>query len=369
MMYFLFSIIIICYITMLIISVYGLQKKRNIFKIDTPTKFCSIVLSARNESESIIQTLNTLCSQEYPKNLFEIIIANDHSTDNTLDKIKNFSSPSCIIKCIDLPEEITGKKQALQHILPFTKGDYIFFTDADCLVPKNWLLNYIEYIQSNPGSFYFGSVSHKQEKNILQKCFTLDFLGMVAIQAGMANMNFAFSCNAANMCITREFYLNSYSTNTKFESGDDVFLLHQAKKLGNNNVHFIQDINNSVLTNSPENISSFIKQRIRWSSKTKGYSDNAAIIIAFAVFAMSFTIFSTACFSLYSSYFIEILVTLFIIKALADLLFFTFVLPKFDKQRLLWLVIPFEFLYVFYITIIPIFALIVPLSWKDRKIK
>ena len=209
---------------------------------------------------------------------------------------------------------------------------------------------------------------YEAEKNILQKCFTLDFLGMVAIQAGMANMNFAFSCNAANMCITRRFYQESYLTNTRFESGDDVFLLHQAKKLGKNNVHFNQDINNSVLTNSPENISSFIKQRIRWSSKTKGYSDNAAILIAFTVFAMSFIIFSTACFTLYSSYFIQILVILFIIKALADLSFFVFILPKYHKQHLLWLVIPFEILYVFYITIIPIFALFVPLSWKDRKI-
>ena len=43
----------------------------------------SIIISARNEEKNIKRTLESLIKQDYPNNKYEILVANDRSTDNT----------------------------------------------------------------------------------------------------------------------------------------------------------------------------------------------------------------------------------------------------------------------------------------------
>ena len=45
--------------------------------------FCSIILPARNEENNISDCLLSLINQDYPKENFEVIVVNDHSTDKT----------------------------------------------------------------------------------------------------------------------------------------------------------------------------------------------------------------------------------------------------------------------------------------------
>lgn len=369
MLYYLISIILCSYACMILISIYG-WRKSHVQIQDSKTKpFCSIIIAARNEEKTISRLLDNLKNQDYPQNLYEIIIANDHSTDNTETIIEEIAKEQSNIILYNVPNSVSGKKEAIQYILPFAKGDYIVFTDADCQVNPSWISSYISYIEKNQGDLFFGSVSHCNENSILQKCFTLDFLGIIGVQAGLALQNHAFSCNAANMCISSNFYKTAYNTNNEFSSGDDVFLLHKAKKKKKNNIHFVKDSRNTVYTNPPENINSFIKQRIRWSSKSSGYTDIDAILVSLIVYSTSFLLFTCAFFSLFTSYFYSTFLLVFICKTFFDIIYFKTILPFYNKSKLIWLVIPFEFFYFIYITIIPIFAILIPIKWKERKIK
>jgi glycosyltransferase involved in cell wall biosynthesis len=55
--------------------------------IQTQTKF-SVIIPARNEEENIQNCLRSILEQDYPAELFEVIVINDHSTDGTEDIIR-----------------------------------------------------------------------------------------------------------------------------------------------------------------------------------------------------------------------------------------------------------------------------------------
>ena len=63
----------------------------------TANIFVSIVIAARNEAENLPLLLNDLAKQSYPENLFEIVIVDDHSTDKTVDLVKQIGFPVAFV--------------------------------------------------------------------------------------------------------------------------------------------------------------------------------------------------------------------------------------------------------------------------------
>jgi len=74
------------------------SKKKNI-ELDYEKKKVSIIIAARNEEKNIPQLLTSLMNQTYPKELFEVIVVDDDSSDRTAEVVLQFkkvgSYPSC----------------------------------------------------------------------------------------------------------------------------------------------------------------------------------------------------------------------------------------------------------------------------------
>ena len=328
--------------------------------------FISVIIAVRNEAQTIAQTIQYLKLQDYPSHLFEVIIINDHSEDETgvileaeCAKLPNFYTYLA-------PDNSISKKQAIAFAQTHAKGDYLLFTDGDCTMNQKWISTFAAHIPQNKLCFLFGAVDHIHEKKVIERFFTLDFLSLIATQGGLANINHPYSCNAANMLISKE--LATLSRNETYASGHDIFLLHAAKKNTNTHIQFIQDKNALVYTLPPNSIKSFIQQRIRWSSKSAAYKDFDSIFIANCVYLENASIFVAFIISILYIQILPLAITLLIAKIIIDGIFFYTTLPFFNKKRFIVLSIPFQFFYFIYITLIPIFALTKPLYWKGRRI-
>ena len=70
-----------------------LQRRRDEDQPAAPGKErVSVVVAARNEEKTIVTLLNSLEEQDYPKDLLEVIIVNDNSTDRTPIVVSEFIS-------------------------------------------------------------------------------------------------------------------------------------------------------------------------------------------------------------------------------------------------------------------------------------
>jgi glycosyltransferase involved in cell wall biosynthesis len=98
----------------------------------------SVLIPARNEEKNIPGLLDDLQNQDFEN--IEIIVFNDHSTDQTETIVNSFAEKDKRIKLIKsegLPEGWLGKNHACYNLAKHANGKYFLFLDADVSVAKN----------------------------------------------------------------------------------------------------------------------------------------------------------------------------------------------------------------------------------------
>ncbi|MEO1712759.1 MAG: glycosyltransferase, partial [Bacteroidota bacterium] len=189
-----------------------------------------VLIPARNEEASITACLHSLQAQNYPDHLWSCLVVDDHSTDQTRAQITSFQDPR--IKLLTLTkEDVGGKKQALQLGIDQSSEPIILTTDADCILPSDWLRSMAYHFEQKEAWFVSGNVVFSPERNGFERFQALDLLGMMGLtMAGIASGMMHLG-NGANLGFSREAFLavGGYTGNAERASGDDVFL---AQKIG-----------------------------------------------------------------------------------------------------------------------------------------
>jgi glycosyltransferase involved in cell wall biosynthesis len=104
-----------------------------------------VLICTYNEAKYIQKCIDSLLRQCY-KNI-EVIILDDGSTDDTKEIVQEYEDPRI---CYVIREKHCGIIGKLRNqAIAFAKGDYLFFTDADCIVPRNWVQNGIRAFENN----------------------------------------------------------------------------------------------------------------------------------------------------------------------------------------------------------------------------
>ena len=70
----------------------------------TPTASVTVIIPARNEENAIGQCLQSIVNQQYPAELIQVIVVDDHSTDRTAEIVRSFNNDS--IQLISLQDHI-----------------------------------------------------------------------------------------------------------------------------------------------------------------------------------------------------------------------------------------------------------------------
>jgi glycosyltransferase involved in cell wall biosynthesis len=106
------------------------------------TPCVSIVITVRSVEKYIASCIMSILDQTF--NNFEIVIVDDMSNDNTKNIIEEFDDKRIKyfknIKWLGIP-------RSRNRGLSYATGEYIFFTDGDCTVSKNWIEEGLEYLR------------------------------------------------------------------------------------------------------------------------------------------------------------------------------------------------------------------------------
>jgi len=124
----------------------------------------SIIIPVYNEESILPYCLESLLKLEYPKNLLEIIIIDNNSTDSSASIIKRYPVTYVF-------EKKPGRSAARNRGLSIATGEIVAFTDADCVVGKHWVSNIVRGFSSpNIGCCAGRTLSYKPT-NWIEKSF------------------------------------------------------------------------------------------------------------------------------------------------------------------------------------------------------
>jgi cellulose synthase/poly-beta-1,6-N-acetylglucosamine synthase-like glycosyltransferase len=352
----------------LILYFYSGWKKLKEFKANAfqnPLKV-SIVVACRNEEENILYLLDCLVNQTYPKHKTEIIVVNDHSTDNTENLIIKFCKKHKIVRLLNLPNNLSGKKEAVSYAIGNANTEIIITTDADCTMNKNWVHTLMAYYEINKPKLISAPVKFGCQ-NIFQKLQALEFTSLIASGAGAIGVNRAIMCNGANMLFQKSLFTECNLKNNE-PSGDDVFLMLHAKSVDKKSIHFVKSYDAVVNTKAAINLRDFFQQRIRWTSKSKLYRDFDIIFTAVIVASLNI-ILAIGFVKAFINLSFTTIGILLLIKTIADLPLMILASRLLKSEKLLYLFLPLQFLYPFYITLTVMFGFAGNFTWKARKFR
>lgn len=335
----------------------------------------SVVIPVRNEEKTLVPLLKDLVNQEYPTELYEIIIVDDHSEDKTVLLAEEFifsledKHHIRLVKLSEEEKEVFSKKGAITLGVSVASGELIVCTDGDCRVSPVWLSNFANCYETGDYKMIAGPVV-LTSRGFWGKVQGLEFLSLVVSGAGGIGIGKPFMCNGANLGFKKSAFheVKGYSGNEEVFSGDDVFLMHKIKsRYGSGKITFLRATGSMVTTDPTHDIRSFFRQRIRWAGKSVHYQDGFTLFVAGVVFILNSFISLMVISSFFSSEFLMLALVILLVKMVIDL---QLLLPAASEMGISvgirFLYIPLSIFYPFYVMITGLSSLIIPGRWKGR---
>jgi glycosyltransferase involved in cell wall biosynthesis len=108
----------------------------------------------RNDAGGIARTLDSLLALDAPPEMFELIVVDNGSTDETSTVIRERARASCgLVRVVVEPRP--GSYAARNCGIRAARGDCFAFIDADMTVPRDWLIKGVRYLL-NGGRHFVG---------------------------------------------------------------------------------------------------------------------------------------------------------------------------------------------------------------------
>ncbi|HMQ08069.1 MAG TPA: glycosyltransferase [Saprospiraceae bacterium] len=242
-----------------------------------PSIKVSVIIPVRNEGNYIASCIESILNNDYPEELFEVIVVNDHSDDNTLEVLELFRSK---ITLISPDNRSVGKKAALLFGIEASESELIICTDGDCTVDKQWISGLVAIYEREQPALIAGMVKIQYNNTLISACQYLDFAGLMMVTANGITKDRYYLANGANIAFRKEAWkrIMSQMKGNMLASGDDMFLI-QAMAQNQEKVIFAKDRRTWVTTLPEPNWSDLFNQRKRWAGKTKYYGDKKLIKI------------------------------------------------------------------------------------------
>lgn len=176
----------------------------------------SVVIPAYNEEKYLGKTLETLKNQDFQKP-YEVIVVDNGSTDKTVQIAKKFKA-----RIIHEPKK--GVACARQAGFMAARAKIIATTDADTLLPKNWLTKIEGNFLSHPKAVALAGHLDLYDTNLFLRlaCFPLSLVFFSLIDA----------YSGTNIAVRKDAFNKIGGFNLNYGAGEDTDICRRLKKIG-----------------------------------------------------------------------------------------------------------------------------------------
>lgn len=350
--------------------------KRHTFR--TPI---TVIIPARNEAAFIGECLNSILNNNFPSHLLEIIVIDDHSTDDTPLIVQRImrQSPVHQIKLLSLAEHLqpnetqSYKKKGIEIAIRQSTGQLIITTDGDCIVSPNWLPLLVSFYEKNHFKFIAAPVNFHQEQSDFERFQSLDFAGMIALTGASIHRKMMNMCNGANLAYEKSAFLevNGFRGIDDKASGDDMMLMQKIAKKYPNKIGFLKNENATTFTLAKPTWKTFYQQRIRWASKSASYDEWQVTLYLGLVWLFCVSIPLTFLLTIFWGMpLVWLGLTQLTLKVVIDYIYLGMVSRFFHRTDLMKNFLTSSAYHLIYIIVIGLMGnLVKEYEWKGRKVK
>jgi glycosyltransferase involved in cell wall biosynthesis len=174
----------------------------------------SVIVPAYNAEKNIATLIESLLHLDYPKELLEIIIVDNNSTDRTKEIINQY--PVKLLEEKNIQSSYAARNTGIRN----SKGEILAFTDSDCMVSDEWLKSGIQCLQEGAGDIIIGEVKSLSDHklNIFEKYDKITA--------------FRHSCKTWNLITPKKVFDKVGFFNERLISGGDTEWGERAKEKG-----------------------------------------------------------------------------------------------------------------------------------------
>lgn len=333
----------------------------------------TVIVPARNEELNIGRCLNSLAAQDYPEELLEVIVVNDHSTDGTARVVYNH--PAANIRMLNLRDYVSTpinsyKKKAIEVGVGAASGELIVTTDADCTAPAGWIRTLAACYRVKGAVFIAAPVKIKAAGTVLSIFQAVDFMTLQGITGAAVHKGFHSMCNGANLAYSKKvFYeVGGFTGIDAIASGDDMLLMHKIFTRYPDKIFFVKNRAAVVSTQAAASWKAFIRQRIRWASKADKYDDKRIFAVLVLVYFLNVL---CACFlvaGIWNRNWFFCFLLIVLVKTLVEYSFADSVAAFFGQRRLMAYFPFLQPLHILYTVAAGFLGKLGKYEWKSRRV-
>jgi glycosyltransferase involved in cell wall biosynthesis len=200
----------------------------------------SIVISARNEYHNLSKFLKKVLQQDYP--LFEVVLVNDHSDDDTIFLLQRLSAEYPHLTVINLRDSVNffkGKKFPLSVGIKSARYDLLLFTDADCYPSGNtWIREMVAAAEGGKEVIVLGYGGYESRPGFLNALIRFDTLHTAMQYIGFARVGMPYMGVGRNVMYHRKLFYNAggFTSHYTLPGGDDDLFINAVARKSNTRI-------------------------------------------------------------------------------------------------------------------------------------
>jgi cellulose synthase/poly-beta-1,6-N-acetylglucosamine synthase-like glycosyltransferase len=339
----------------------GLRRKEEFPFANTPQ--VTVLVCARNEEENIDRCLESLAKIEYPSGFLEILIVDDHSTDNTSTILEGWKIKLPHVRMLatkDLADTgFQGKVSALIQGMDSARGEFVLITDADCTVTPNWVHEHLRWYTDDTGMV--SSITVLDSMKPFDIAQSLEMTELLGLSMAAINYSIPVSVIGNNLSIRKSAYeeIGGYRK-IPFSVTEDVALFQSIWNTGKWKVRFKANDDLLVKSKPPGSFRTWWRQKHRWVIGGKDIKLMGRLILLLG-FIGAFTLIAAP----------FVLPLRFALAALAlkfsgDLLIMYPTLRGMKQMKLIWFLFVYQLYLFFFLLCVPVLYMQKDVKWKGR---
>ncbi|HJZ67074.1 MAG TPA: glycosyltransferase, partial [Blastocatellia bacterium] len=218
----------------------------------------AVIVPAFNEERVIVQTIASLLASDHPPS-FEIVVVDDGSTDETSARVREAFADEPRVRLFTKPN--SGKPDALNYGVAHTSAEIVIGLDADTIFARDTMTKLVRHFADPKVGAVAGNAKVGNRINLLTRWQALEYVTSQNLDRRAFNLLNCITVVPGAVGAWRRELVDRAGGFTHLTLAEDADLTMAIRKLGYSIAYEDEAVG---LTEAPDTLRGFIRQRYRW---------------------------------------------------------------------------------------------------------